>query len=419
MVEKKVISMSEAELFESYYKKYHQQIISPFKSFNCRTCGYLALEPNECSSCQRILCKKCVSKTSSECEVCIHPLDPKQSGKMNRLKDQLFHNMIVKCPNEHCQKNVMYEQIKKHYIDECSKILCFMGCKQRLRRELSESHYQICPKKICDKCHSSKYIYDYIIEYPTLKGLPADTPHTCEMIDIMKEIQKQKLLTIQLEAKYNQNIKLVCKCECKLNHVYEENQALIETFVFKERQYTLFEKIKQQSRMPNFRDECSVCKIKPAQKNQLNARSNEQIMISSCKLNSQECDSVCSECLSADNNLRTFQKIKQNLVQEQGLKTIDSVQIKSHPANHKLNFTFCSESNTFCDGCGDPEKSIQSDGTLSDSLKKELIQINKLGERWMCQDCIFMVCKRCFFQGQIKNGTNQNELNQNGIQQTN
>jgi hypothetical protein len=157
----------------------------------CYICRFIAREPVLCSSCDEIVCSKCIQENSKRKKVC-----PKCNSNFiakpipKRIKN-ILDNMSIQCPNKrNCKVKTKYPFLIRDHMDTCpftERIAICKGCQSHIETTNKlieiENHIKICEQfgVSCPLCnlqikradienHMERYCVERTVECNTCKS---------------------------------------------------------------------------------------------------------------------------------------------------------------------------------------------------------------------------------------------------------
>ncbi|CDW74606.1 UNKNOWN [Stylonychia lemnae] len=305
------------------------------------------------------------------------------------------------CPIESCLKEIVYDDIKRHFETKCYIIECQFGCGVKIDC-LDKSHYNTCTMRFCVSCGLSRISNDYSFLKPEIQKILDGVPHDCVNAKIIQKLENEIKIEKQLRAQYEHVKRYSCNCSCQSDHEYEmmmknldhlPNSIIIyDNMEFKVRLKTIACKHCNEDKEIEFphyeisyrcilpRDISITHDHKELKKRKQNFMTLEKCMICNRDADNvysgiNQCDVVCKNCCTSKFiSAFTFQEIAQRRMNEKGFGVLQDLEV--HPkAGHKLKYYPFR-----CMNCG-----ICKSSQMPDDLK----------DGWKCENCPFLVCKSC------------------------
>ena len=104
--------------FEDIYNK--NEAINLKDSISCPICFNILISPVQCSICNKCFCKQCIEKYENSKNTCpFRCINPKYNE--NKFVNNILSILKFKCKNG-CGKLISYDNLEKHYDEDCDKI---------------------------------------------------------------------------------------------------------------------------------------------------------------------------------------------------------------------------------------------------------------------------------------------------------
>ncbi|CAD8123442.1 unnamed protein product [Paramecium sonneborni] len=183
-------------------------IIDP-KSINqnlqCILCKQLVVNPKECEECQNLFCSSCIDDWLKAKQTCPGKCKNFLATVPHRLIRDAIGQIIVKCKNINCNKQMTLSSLENH-IKNCEhtiQICNNQGCQKQISLNEMKDHKNNCQFRIvtCEKCNSP---YSFQIKHDCIISLN----------DKIKQLEIYfELLQISTQKKIADLLERVTQCE--------------------------------------------------------------------------------------------------------------------------------------------------------------------------------------------------------------
>ena len=209
----------------------------------CCICKNILYEPVQCSECDNCFCKSCINEWLQKKFEC--PFRCKNSKfKPNRYINKVLSILNFKCRNG-CESIIKYEDIKKHYEEDCEKIDFQKQYKNLLKKyndlkiimydkifPIAHCHQFLSsypgPSHRCDMCKKSFELHEHGFRCSTcdidfcndcsIKLLNPYTKHNHKLELIKENDQKCDICTLFCHQRIKMNCNICNYGECLLCH---------------------------------------------------------------------------------------------------------------------------------------------------------------------------------------------------------
>ena len=182
------------------------------ESSKCLICDYILFEPVQCLECDNCFCQSCINKWLVKNKDCpLRCKNPKYKG--NRYINKVLSVLKFKCRNG-CNTSIKYEDIKKHYKEDCKKLDFKKNYKELLKKY--NDLKLIMKNKVLPIDHSHQFIATY----------PGDS-HICDLCEKKFDIHQHSFTCSTC------NIDFCDDCSFKLlnpNTTHPHNLELVLAF---------------------------------------------------------------------------------------------------------------------------------------------------------------------------------------------
>ena len=133
---------------DDIYNKSSSENIIPL--LLCQICLHILISPVECDKCKQCYCQSCIKKYNYLCPYrCKNP-----NFKENKFINKVLSTLKFKCKNG-CNKIIGYDNLEKHYDEDCDKI--------DFKKKYKDLKRSIELKEKIDK-DMDKFVRDFIFE---------------------------------------------------------------------------------------------------------------------------------------------------------------------------------------------------------------------------------------------------------------
>jgi hypothetical protein len=152
--------------------------------YSWRICNHIPKDGKQCSHCENLLCTSCYQsyiQKDTRCPICRNQLNAKD---IDPLVKRTLKDLIVRCPNDHCNVVATFETISQHYQDceQTPREATCTACKQVIKTTnmLIEviQHIQQCGlKEKCNYCKADILFKDIANHLNTCQKKDIICPH--------------------------------------------------------------------------------------------------------------------------------------------------------------------------------------------------------------------------------------------------